>query len=576
MIVGGEVPSTAPHGRGRTRTRLARLWGLPLWAHAAALVAVVVAVFPLMTPEGSFTSDEGAYALQVEALDEGGWAYDYRAAEHDPEGRFFPLVLTDELDGRHYLYAKHPVYPLMLRGLSAAFGTVLGLHLLALSGALGTAVAAWLLAGELDGRLSRPAFWLAAASPALVNGYLIWAHAPSAALAGFALVAAVRTPRHGPRWATVGALTALLAAGVLLRSEGLLFAGAVVAALAWALRARVGTVRAAAVAAATAVPVVATAWLEERWIRSIVGGSASGIAVRGERTSYLEGRVRGAWHELVSGMVFGDDLSFLLLIVGMAVLAGFGWAALRRPRPTWAQDVAVACAVAAVAYAARFVLRPHDPVTGLFGAWPVALLGLVLVPWRRAGREVGMLGLAGALFALAIVATQYPQGGGLEWGGRFFSPVVALLAVLAAYGLREAIDRARQAQEAPARLVAGALAAVTAVTAAAGLATVGAVKAREHRLAAAVARHPAEVTVTTVSSLPRSGWHFDDDITWMLVDHDDLAPLLARLKADGVRTVAVLTSADTRLADLSPYARLDPAAEPDVADRGGQLVLLSG
>ena len=76
-------------------------------------------------------------------------------------------------------------------------GRTFGLHLLNLLGVVGAAVAAWLLAGELDPRLRRPAFWLAAGGPVLVNGFLVWAHAPSAALAGLALVAAARIVRRG-------------------------------------------------------------------------------------------------------------------------------------------------------------------------------------------------------------------------------------------------------------------------------------------------------------------------------------------------------------------------------------------
>lgn len=573
VIEGGEVRNVAARPEGRSRP--ARMWALPLWAHAAVLAAVLAALTPFMTLAGSFTSDEGAYALQVEALRDGGWEYEYPAAEYDPEGRHFPLVLTDTDDGRYYPYAKHPAYPLLLRAATGVAGTVLGLHLIALAGALATAVAAWLLAAEVDGRLSRPAFWLAATSPVLANGFVIWAHAPSAALAGLALVAAVRVVRHGPRWGALAALTALLSAGVLLRSEALLLAGAVVAALAWFLRARLGTARAAAIAAAVAAPVLAATWLEGRWISSIMGDGEGGVAIRGDRSSFLAGRFKGAWHELVSGLVFGDTVSFLLLMVGLGAVAGFGWAALRRERSSWSQDVVFACAVAVVVYGARLVLSPRDPVTGLFGAWPVALLGLLLVPWRRAPRAIRMVGAAGGLFGLAVLATQYPQGGGLEWGGRFFSPFIAPVAVLAVYGLTTAIERARPASDGATRLAAGALAAVALVTAAAGVVTVGGLRASEYDLSAAVARHPADVTVTTVGSLPRSSWSFGS-ITWMRAEDEELGDLLARLRAAGVERVAVLTAAGTPVADLSPYPRFETFAEAPVVQRGGQLVVLSG
>ncbi len=562
----------APARRGPVR----RVWDAPLWAHAATLALLVLALFPFMTPEGAFTSDEGAYALQVDALSQGRWDYEYKAAPLDPEGDHFPLVLGDERDGRFYPYIKHPAYPLLLRGVTAIAGEVLGLHLLALAAVVVTAAAAWLLAAEVDRRLSRPAFWLAAASPVLVNGYLIWAHAPSAALAGLALVAAVRIAREGPSPRRLAALAALLAAGALLRSESLLFAGAVVAALGWSVLRRHGWARAALTAGSVSGSVVVAALAEERWIASITGGRTSTVAVRGGGGSYLAGRVSGAWHELAGSSAFGDAAGTALALVGAATLVVFGWIALRARRPHWAQDLLVGCGIAGVAYGARLVVAPHNPITGLVAAWPVAVLGVALVRWRKVGPELRWLGAASALFLLAVLATQYPQGGGLEWGGRFLSPAAVPLAVLAAAGLVDALAAARD-RPVPARhLVAGALAGVAALTAVSGLATTGSMRAREMRLAEAVARHPAEVTVTTARSLPRSAWHLDDRITWMIAEESELGSLLSRLRAAGVRRVSVLTGAGTPVARISPYPRAERVREPSVDERGLALVALSG
>ena len=84
-------------------------------------------------------------------------------------------------------------------------------------------------ATSLGGASAAPwAFWLAAASPALANAWILWAHTPSALAAGVLALAAVRGQRS-TGWVAAGAIAA--AAGVLLRSEGLLWAGAVALAL---------------------------------------------------------------------------------------------------------------------------------------------------------------------------------------------------------------------------------------------------------------------------------------------------------------------------------------------------------
>ncbi|MGH9225191.1 MAG: hypothetical protein ACRD2W_15735 [Acidimicrobiales bacterium] len=554
------------------RGRLHRLWVAPLRAHLALLTLLVLAVFPFMTPSGAYTSDEGAYALQVAALERGGWEYEYRAAPHDPNGDYFPLVLSDRNgDGGYYPYAKHPAFPLLLRGAVAVFGTALGLHLLQLLAVVATAAAAWLLAAEFDGSLSRPAFWLAAASPVLVNGYLIWAHALSAAVAGFCLVAAVRVARRGLRgWPPV-ALAAGLVAGVLLRSEGLLFAAALVAALAWTQLRRLGVVPGAVTAAAMGVPALTAHLLEQCWAQSIVGTRSPGIGVRGSRDSgYVVGRINGAWHELGQADYGNARAAALGLIVVVAV--ALAWMALRRGGPRWVAGLVVASVVAVAALLIRFAVAPTEPMPGLFAAWPVALLGLAARRSQGTPEPVRLAAMTGALFLVAVVATQYAEGGGLEWGGRFFSPAISLAAVLAVVGLRDRIaERATSCRE---RTVAvAAVAAVAIASATLGLVTVGRTRAATDRLVAAVARHPADVTITVEPSLPRSGWRFDSQVTWMNAEKDDVAPLLARLWTDGVHQVAVVAPRGLSL-DGSPYERVEVIEEPVLAARDGELLLL--
>jgi hypothetical protein len=570
---GVEAPSRAP-GEGWLR----RLWHAPLAAHVAVLAVALVALLPVMTPRGSFTSDEGAYALQARALQHGRWAYDYRAAPYDPGGRHFPIILSDRNGETYFSYVKHPLFPLLLSASSRELGESGGLHALSLLGVVGTAIAAWLLARELDPALSRPAFWLVAAGPVLVDGYLIWAHALSAAIGGLCLVAAVRLLRAGGWW-RAAALGIGLAAGALLRSEGLLFAAAVTLAVAgsllWQHLVRAAVLTAAVVGGPAAVATV----VERLWIRSIVGAAPAPIAVRSSgSTSYLGGRVGGAWHELFQAG-FADRLGLTLGLLGLAVTVGVAVLALQRRRETWPAELTVGLATGVGLLVVRFATAPTDAITGLFAAWPVALIGLVCVPWRSDRARPGVVRLLGAvcaLFAAAVLATQYPEGGGFEWGGRFFSPVLAPIAVLAVFGLRTRL-RTMPGGDRAAALATRALAAAVAVTAILGLATIAVTRGRQDALVAAVARHPATVTVTTIDALPRIGWRVDDRVTWMLTTAGELPGLVADLRAAGVPSVAVVSGAATPTgAALAAYPRVEVVHDRAVDRLHGRLVVLSG
>jgi hypothetical protein len=559
-----------------SRPLFRRIWGAPLWAHGAALALLLAVVLPFMSPTSSFTSDEGAYALQQGALKDGGWAYDYPAAQYDPDGRFFPLNQADRGTDGFYPYVKHPAYPLLLRGSVSVFGETVGLHLPALLGVLGAAIAAWLLAAELDPRLRRAAFWLAASSPVLVNGYILWAHALSAALAGLALVCAVRLLRSDPERGVRGFLlpaagaAACLVAGVLVRSESLLFAGAVATAVAALQLRRAGLWRAMATFAVLAGPAAIVELAERTWVRSIVGEPVGGLGVRGGTSSFLSGRVQGAWHELFQGHLVNGSAG-VPVVFAMALAVGLGYLALRRWSQTSSRDLTVAIAGATVLYLLRLRWYPMDPITGLFAAWPVALLGLLLVRWRRSGPVIPVLGVATALFTAAVVATQYAEGGGADWGGRFFSPLTVPLAVLAVAGLDRALAAAPRARRGR---MTGLVAALAAVTAVVGLASVGYARQVQDRMVAAVARHPAPVTVTTFPGLPRVAWRSADTLTWMYAEDKDLPELLQTLHGRGVEEVAVVAVRADLERGTGSYRIAEEAAEPDLSGLGMSLLIL--
>ena len=526
----------------------------------------------------AFTIDEGAYGVQVRALDRGHWEFDYRAEAVDREGRWLPLYRPEQSARGWFPYVKHPAYPAALLAATRVVGDVLGLYLWTAIGALGVAVAAWLLAAELDARLGRGAFWLAASGPVMVNAYVIWAHAPSAALAGFATLGAVRLVRGGTGlYAAVVAL--LVSAGVLLRSEGLLFAVALALAVfvvgleGRSTLARIGAPGLWLAAAAGA------ALAEQRWLDSIMGTNAPVQGFRGENATpfaqdgsgvfeWARGRVEGGWHSLLQGSF--DDRTSLVLVTAALVLVAYGALAARRRRLGWERDAGLALTGAAGLYAVRFFTGPGEPITGLFAAWPVALLGLALLPARWSRAEKLLLAVV-VLFSLAVLATQYRIGGGREWGGRFFFPVLVPLAVLAWSGLRpRLVDRGRTSMRMGALVCALAV-----VPTALGLVVVGRTRAASGAVVDEIAAARPDLVLTHVRGLPPFAWRTYPEIGWMVAPPGELREATSRLRNGGVDGVTVVGPRSLSLSDLGSYDTAEDITGPEVRRRGWRVLRLS-
>jgi hypothetical protein len=545
-------------------TRLGRAWDLPLPAHAAAFGVLLLALTPVLRVDVAFTSDEGAYGLQAEALEDDTWEYDYAAAKWDPHGQYFPLVNSSRQGDRWFPYVKHPAYPLALQRLSEVAGESVGLHLLPLLGALLTAVAAWLLAGELHPALSRAAFWLAAAGPALVNAYVLWAHAPIAAASGLAAVGAVRIVRRGPTSGAVVLLLAGLAVAVLLRSEGLLFTVALAPTLVVACWRRHGTRVALAVGGAAAGVGVAVYLAERAWIRDILGGPFLDLTVRGSEQSqgYVGGRFTGAWHSLLSGSA-GSDNQAAIVLIGLAILV-VGVAVVRLGSPNGPQRLLFALVAAAVVYLMRLLGGSREPATGLIAAWPVVLVGLMFLGRRRLSLEAQFLAAATALFALAVLATQYGDGGAFNWGGRFFAPITAPLAALAVLGLRVAL---RPMEERERRRLGFALVALAVIPAVLGLVVLGRVRSGSEDTFVAIAARAQSPIVTSSVHLPRLMWDWEG-LTWMRAPPEEIDDVVEHLRAGGVRRLTLVVAPDYEQDAVRPFY--------DVRDVTGQSLRGSG
>jgi hypothetical protein len=423
-----------------------------------------------------------------------------------------------------------------------------------LLGALLTAVAAWLLAAELVPGGERSAFWIAATGPVLVNAYVIWAHAPSAAVGGLTLVAALRAARLGPSPLRLLAVAVGVVAGVLLRSEAVFVAvvAAVLLAFGRGWRLRRPDLLGAFVPLAAGV---GARLAESAWRNRLTGGAYE-EPLRTDELPLVEGRVRGAWHDLFSGVYTkeraGDVLVAALVLVIVAALL-----ARRRHRAA-----PFALAGAGLLMVIRIVMAPRDPVTGLLAAWPVVVLGLLMLSWRRLSPVARALVVGLGLFTAAVLANNYPYGGGLEWGGRFFSPMAAALAGLAAYGLQDVTPVIRR--------WAGLLTVLTAVT---GLILCGGVRGLHDGQIAATERHLRAWTITDFSPLPRLAWRLDDRTAWLLADANPIPDAVDIARRLGARDITVIQRREKSVQVLEQFGQVSEEPEPDL-DRIGYRVLV--
>ncbi|MGI9080533.1 MAG: hypothetical protein ACR2GF_06920, partial [Acidimicrobiales bacterium] len=113
--------TTAPVGRGPGGDRplpedapptspLARLWAAPLWAHAAALAVILLALIPVLGGTGaSFSADEGAALVQARHLARGqGWVVDHPLPPPDPGQKAYPPGLSSRGVAGTAPFLQHP------------------------------------------------------------------------------------------------------------------------------------------------------------------------------------------------------------------------------------------------------------------------------------------------------------------------------------------------------------------------------------------------------------------------------------------------------------------------------------
>jgi hypothetical protein len=529
---------TAPAAEAPARRR-------PLSLHLVALALVLVALVPVLGTGASFSADEGAAIVQARSLARGdGWIVEHPAPTVDPAGVNYPLENSDRGARGTAPYAKHPLYPALLAAADRV-GGVTGMVLLSLAATVAAAGLAGLLAGAIDPALARPAVWVVGlASPLFFDGFLVIGHTLGAALTAGAVLLAFRAVDRRSVPAAL-AVAPAVAAGVLLRTEFVLFALALAAGVlvvgSLARRPAFG-----ALISVVSVGAAAAARMGERaWTARIIGppirdGASASLAGGG-----LPGRVRGLVLTWLTPGYGGTDRVDLALVamLGAVVLA----AVVVRRRPQDEAAVVVLSVAAVSAAAVAVVIAPSNVVPGLLIAFPLAAAGLVLIRGATVATLSARLSLVVfGLFSLAVVATQYQRGGSGEWGGRYFAlgiPVVVPVLLLALReGGRQLAPRARRTAGLS---LLGCSVALSAMA-------VGSLHAAHHRNAgmnAAVARAATStpagdggraVVVAADGTLARQGWPTFDRARWLLAGPAP-ADLVARLRAAGIGQFVLVT-----------------------------------
>jgi hypothetical protein len=498
---------------------------VPLAGHVGALVLILGLALALTERGSGFTADEGSYAMQAEAVAGGQWEIEWPFRSADPEARHFPYhggrITADE----EYAYVSHPAWPAVLSVARGVGPEEVGLRLVPLASVVVAAMAGWGVARYLGGAGAAPwAFWVVGTSPILADGLMLWAHAPAAAAAGLAVLAALIVSERGrrPWWIVLGGSVVV---GVLLRSESLLFAGALAGTLGLAgLRRRDPRLLGAGVLSAMAALGALAA--ERQWISSIAGDAGRGLAARGDGEGWLAGRVEGAGIALLEGAdasTAGTLCSTAAL--GLVVLAAVS---LVRGPGRGGPPTLLLLGGAAVLTGLRLVVAPDDPVAGLLVAWPVAALVGAGITGSSARTRVLLLGTAA--YALAVLITQYDDGGGLQWGGRYLAPlVVPVGAVVGGVIATHLRDRSRRQ----------AVAALLCLTAVLGLVVTDQVRRSNADAMDQLASVDSDIVLVAGEQLARLDWAHWPERCW-LSDGATLREALDVLERAGSRRVAYL------------------------------------
>ncbi|MCP3910116.1 MAG: hypothetical protein GY713_04085, partial [Actinomycetia bacterium] len=367
--------------------------------------------------DSSWSGDEGAALHQARILVEHDrWGLPSTLPAVDPEGDWFPIRHSWPVESGMAPLAKRPLYPVLVSVgwlVSPKWGPVA----VSVLGAVVAAAASGLIARRIRPALDRPTLWVAGlGSPLLFDSQIVIAHTLGAAAVTLAVLNALRFFDHHRRLDLAGVFAFVTLAG-LVRSE------AVLAALALALAAPIATrfTRAGRQVGVVALAAAGAAWMLERFTLGLIGVRVAPLVPGGSGAGWVADRWTGFWATWFQPGYRDDPLE--LMLVGAVVLMAVA-VVLARKR-AGVELVTALVGAAAGLILARLLLGGGATVPGIVWAFPLAPLGVMAQ--KRAHLDdltVRFVLITAALFAGAVLATQYPTGGTWEWGWRYFAIAV--------------------------------------------------------------------------------------------------------------------------------------------------------
>ncbi|MCP3856042.1 MAG: hypothetical protein GY698_15095 [Actinomycetia bacterium] len=515
---------------------------LGLRHHALMLAFVLVAGLAIVGPGSVFMSDEAAGIAQARTIVEhGGWAGEPAFPEVDPEGQWFPVIYATATEGGPAPLVKHPVFSALQAAGYAVQGRT-GVYLLSVFGTTAAAVLAALTARRIRDDIAVATLWVVGVgSPLLFDAYLALAHSLAAAVAAALFLAGLRA-RGSTRWSTIWLVVPPAVVGPLLRSEFLILILAL--AVSVVISSRRETVgRAAATAGLLGLGGAFGLWADGVLTGWILGSGpvAANVPTSGE-LGWLQGRIEGfvtTWLQPGYLGTASEGLAVLatVLVVGAALQLRLG----RRTD----DQMQLVLALAGMALGLRIAGGALSPIPGILLAFPLLPVGLMLFQRRQLESEPTVLAVStSVLFALGLLATQWPQGGSGEWGWRYFAVAIPILTPVLVGSVRGAFEK--WAVPHRIRVLSVGVLAVWSLLAIGALRAVHQVNdqvvADTEALVAGV--DPGDggepVLITTTDQIGRLAWADADRTRWLRVPTSDLAEVQARLAASGVEQWVLL------------------------------------
>ena len=572
-------PPDAAVTDGTSSGRLIRLWHRSLGWHALALTLLLLTSLLLTVPDQLGHADEGAALSQTQLLLDGdGWSMTHPLPDADPAGRAFPIGGSARQSGtdEYVPFPKHPVYPVLLLPFVGLFG-VAGGAVLSIIGTVLAALSAALLARRLDPDLARPAFWfLGVATPLWFDSFITIAHPLGAAAVGFSALLLL-APRSRVPHVLGGAL--LLTFGVMLRNETTLLAVAFAVALGASSFVRRDRRQLAVAAAAFGAAMLG--FLFDAQLASMVLGGDPVEPFTIRSTGSLVGDRFGAFMYTVLAPSDGTAIGLVLSALGTVLVVAA--AIIVRRRPHDGSGILVFLGSALAVEIVRWFVESDAHVPGLVFAAPVLVGGLLLLDRATiAQREVSLLLGTSALFFGAVVATQYANGGGGGWGGRYFAIALPLVVPVAAMAMKRAGESIAVSVRRPAVALVAGVAIVLSISSSTSLLVDHRITDRlESTVAASTAGLDAgdgdarPVVVSTALGVGRIAFREVLGQRWLEVpaDDEDVVPYVERLHALGVQRFVLVTREPGRIvADVASLYEVTGRSDIVIEDAIGSRV----